>query len=89
MARLTEAKAAVEAARDRGGAPSPAAVRERLEAAEAGFLDLASALLRAPDPVPLLRGHAALLQTYAGAGTVRTHHERMLQSHVAVAPLCI
>jgi len=73
MARLTEAKAAVEAARDRGGAlPAPAPVRERLEAAEAGFLDLASALLRAPDPVPLLRGHAALLQTYAGAGTAPT-----------------
>ena len=66
MSRLTEAKVAVEAARDKGG-PPPEPMRDRLEAAEAGFLDLASALLRAPDPVPLLRGHAALLQTYAGA----------------------
>ena len=66
MARLMEAKSAVEAARDKG-IDAPSHVRDRLEAAEAGFLDLASALLRAPDPVPLLRGHAALLQTYAGA----------------------
>ena len=42
-------------------------MQDRLEAAEAGFLDLSSALLRAPDPVPLLRAHASLLRSAASA----------------------
>ena len=66
MARLAEARGAVEAARDKGIA-TPAVVRDRLEASECGFLDLASALLRAPDPLPLLRDHESLLRSDVGA----------------------
>ena len=65
MTRLAEAKAAVAASRDKD-VNTPAVVRDRLEAAESGFMDLASALLRAPDPVPLLRAHAALQRSYTG-----------------------
>jgi hypothetical protein len=67
MARLAEAKGAVEAARHKG-ITTPAVVRDRLEAAESGFSDLASAILRAPDPLPLLRDHESLLRSNAGAG---------------------